>query len=57
VYSYKEKSWSEKYQQSFVLMLVKRVEIHQNEDKTLDLCFEFNGGFEDSYGVEIEDDV
>ena len=38
-------------------MLVKRVEVHQNEDKTLDLRFEFNGGFEDSYGVEIEDDV
>ena len=38
-------------------MLVKRVEVHQNEDKTLDLRFELNGGFEDSYGVEIEDDV
>ena len=37
-------------------MLVKRVEVHQNEDKTLDLRFEFNGGFEDSYGVEILDE-
>lgn len=37
-------------------MFIKQVGVHQNEDKTLDLRFEFNGGFEDSYGVEILDE-
>lgn len=28
-------------------MLVKQIYVHQNEDKSLDMMFEFNGDFED----------
>ncbi len=35
-------------------MLVKQIYVHQNEDKSLDVRFEFNGDFEDSEAVYIE---
>lgn len=35
-------------------MLVNKILIHQNEDKSLDIKFEMNGDFEDSSAVYIE---
>ena len=35
-------------------LLVKRVYVHQNEDKSLDVRLEFNGDFEDSVAVYVE---
>lgn len=36
-------------------MLVKQIYVHQNEDKSLDVRFEFNGDFEDSMVIYIEE--
>lgn len=35
-------------------MLVKRILIHQNEDKSLDIKFEMNGEFNGTFSVFIE---
>ena len=35
-------------------MLVKRILIHQNEDKSLDIKFEMNGEFNDTVSVFID---
>lgn len=35
-------------------ILVKQIYVHQNEDKSLDIRFEFNGNFEDSEVVYID---
>jgi len=35
-------------------MLVKRIYIHQNEDKSLDIRFEMNGEFNGTVSVFIE---
>lgn len=35
-------------------ILVKQIYVHQNEDKSLDVRFEFNGGFEDSEVIYIK---
>ena len=35
-------------------MLVRQIYVHQNEDKSLDVKFEFNEDFEDSSAVCIE---
>ena len=37
-------------------MLVKKITIHQNEDKSLDVNFEMNGDFNGSTSVFIETD-
>jgi predicted RNase H-like nuclease (RuvC/YqgF family) len=37
-------------------MLVKKVTIHQNEDKSLDIRFEMNGEFNNSSSVFLDDD-
>ena len=34
--------------------LVRKIIVHQNEDKSLDLRLEFNGDFEDSVAVYLE---
>ena len=36
-------------------LLVKTVYVHQNEDKSLDVRLEFNGDFEDSVAVYIDE--
>ena len=36
-------------------ILVKQIYVHQNEDKSLDVRFEFNGDFEDSMVMYIEE--
>ena len=36
-------------------LLVKTVYVHQNEDKSLDVRLEFNGDFEDSVSVYIDE--
>lgn len=35
-------------------ILVKQIYVHQNEDKSLDVRFEFNGDFEDSKVIYIK---
>lgn len=35
-------------------ILVKQIYVHQNEDKSLDVRFEFNGDFEDSEAVYLD---
>jgi len=37
-------------------LLVKTVYVHQNEDKSLDVRLEFNGDFEDSVAVYVENE-
>ena len=37
-------------------LLVKTVYVHQNEDKSLDVRLEFNGDFEDSVAVYVEEE-
>lgn len=37
-------------------MLVKQIHVHQNEDKSLDVKFEFNGAFEDNSVVYINEE-
>lgn len=37
-------------------MLVKQIYVHQNEDKSLDVRFEFNGDFEDNYTVYTKEE-
>lgn len=37
-------------------MLVKRVNIHQNEDKSIDIRFDMNGDFNGSASVFIENE-
>ncbi len=37
-------------------MLVKQIFVHQNEDKSLDVRFEFNGDFEDNYTVYTKEE-
>ena len=37
-------------------LLVKTVYVHQNEDKSLDIRLEFNGDFEDSVAVYVEEE-
>ena len=37
-------------------LLVKMVYVHQNEDKSLDVWLEFNGDFEDSVAVYVENE-
>ena len=36
-------------------ILVKHIYVHQNEDKSLDVRFEFNGDFEDSSAIYVEE--
>ena len=36
-------------------LLVKTIYVHQNEDKSLDVRLEFNGDFEDSVAVYIDE--
>ena len=35
-------------------MLVKKILIHQNEDKSLDIRFEMNGEFNGTFSIFIE---
>ncbi len=37
--------------------LVRRIVVHQNEDKSLDIRLEFNGDFEDSVSVYVEKEI
>ncbi len=37
--------------------LVRRIVVHQNEDKSLDVRLEFNGDFEDSVSVYVEKEI
>ena len=37
--------------------LVRRIVIHQNDDKRLDIRLEFNGNFEDSVSVYVEKEI
>ncbi len=37
-------------------LLVKTVYVHQNEDTSLDVRLEFNGDFEDSVAVYLEEE-
>lgn len=37
--------------------LVRRIIVHQNEDKILDVRLEFNGDFEDSVAVYVEKEI
>lgn len=37
--------------------LVRRIVVHQNEDKSLDIRLEFNGDFDDSVSVYVEIEI
>ena len=37
--------------------LVRRIVVHQNADKSLDIRLEFNGNFEDSVSVYVEKEI
>lgn len=37
-------------------IIVKQIYVHQNEDKSLDVRFEFNGDFENSEAVYTEEE-
>ncbi|MDO4945276.1 MAG: hypothetical protein Q4E74_08785 [Ruminococcus sp.] len=37
--------------------LVRRIVVHQNEDKSLNIRLEFNGDFEDSVSVYVEKEI
>lgn len=37
--------------------LVRRIIVHQNEDKSLDVRLEFNGNFDDSVSVYVESET
>lgn len=38
-------------------ILVRQIYVHQNEDKSLDLRFEFNGDFKDNASVYLEEEI
>lgn len=38
-------------------ILVHRIVVHQNDDKSLDIRLEFNGNFEDSVSVYVESET
>lgn len=38
-------------------ILVHRIVVHQNDDKSLDIRLEFNGNFEDSVAVYVECEI
>jgi len=38
-------------------LLVKQVYVHQNEDKSIDIHFVFNGDFDDSVSIFVDFDT
>lgn len=38
-------------------ILVRQIYVHQNEDKSLDVRFEFNGDFKDNASVYLEEEI
>ena len=57
--SLQENSFFQKLLQQFLflslLMVVNKIVVHQNEDKTLDIKFEMNGKLGDNKEIEIPD--